>query len=62
VDSILGFGLFASDQTTYLWLIFGGFCGGLLLIAVAIITIFFALRKKKKEIPPSSNEPIPPTI
>ncbi|OGO64419.1 MAG: hypothetical protein A2030_00525 [Chloroflexi bacterium RBG_19FT_COMBO_50_10] len=61
VDSIFGFGYFASDLNTYLWYIFGGICGGILLIVVAAIVSFFVLRNKKVT-PPSTNEPIPPAI
>lgn len=61
IDYAAGFGFFASDPNTYLGYILGGLCGGFVLIAITVIVSFFVLRKKKG-IPPTPNEPIPPTI
>jgi hypothetical protein len=70
LDYATGFGIFASDQNTYLSLIFGGICAGAFLIIVAIVIIYLVLRQKKTTTlppslpppPPSMNEPLPPTI
>jgi hypothetical protein len=61
VDSVLGFGIFASDLNTYFWYIFGGICGGFFLIIAAAISIFFVLRQKKTTQTADRNEPLPPT-
>jgi hypothetical protein len=69
LDYAAGFGIFASDQNTYLSLIFGGICVGAFLIIVAAVIIYLVLRQKKinplpppPPTPPSMNEPLPPTI
>ena len=46
-DYAAGFGIFASDQNTYLGLIFGGLCAGIVLILITVLVSFFVLRKKK---------------
>jgi hypothetical protein len=61
VDFGAGFGIFATDQNTYLFYILGGICGGVFLIAIAAIVSFFVLRKKK-EAPSTPDEPIPPPM
>lgn len=61
IDYAGGFGVFATDQNTYLGYIFGGICGGIVLIAIAAIVSFFVLRKKK-ETPSIPDEPIPPAL
>jgi fructose-specific phosphotransferase system IIC component len=63
VDYAGGFGIFATDQNTYLSYIFGGICGGVVLIIIAAVVSFLVLRKKKETpLPPSPDEPIPPAI
>lgn len=66
VDYAGGFGIFASDQNTYLSLIFGGLCVGIILIIIAALVSFFALRQKKatppSQPPSAPEEPIPPAI
>jgi hypothetical protein len=69
VDYAAGYGIFASDQRTYLSLIFGGACVGIFLIVIAAIIIYLVLRQKKSTqppppppAPPAANEPLPPTI
>jgi hypothetical protein len=59
-DYAAGFGIFASDQNTYLGLIFGGLCFGIVLILITVLVSFFVLRKKKETLPIVSEEPIPP--
>jgi hypothetical protein len=61
IDYGAGFGYIATDQNTYYGYIFGGLCGGIVLIAIAVIVGFLVLRKKK-EVLPSSDEPIPPAV
>ena len=60
VDYGAGFGIIATDQNTYLGLIFGGLCGGLVLIIIAVLVSFFVLRHKKATLPPPPTSPIPP--
>lgn len=69
LDYAAGFGIFATDQNTYLSLIFGGACIGILLIIFGAVIIFLVLRQKKASPPPppptppaSMDEPLPPTI
>jgi len=62
VDYAGGFGIFATNQNTYLSYIFSGVCGGVVLIIIAAVVSFLVLRKKKETTPPSSNEPLPPAI
>lgn len=63
VDYAGGFGIFATDQNTYLSYIFGGICGGIVLIVIAAVVSFLVLRQKKVTPPPSNpNEPLPPAI
>lgn len=66
LDYAAGFGIFASDQRTYLSLIFGGLCVGIILILIAALVSFFVLRQKKETPPPpppsTPEEPLPPTI
>jgi phosphotransferase system glucose/maltose/N-acetylglucosamine-specific IIC component len=57
-----GFGLFATDQNTYYGYIFGGGCSGIVLIAITVVICYLVLRKKKETLPPSTDEPIPPTV
>ncbi|HSB65167.1 MAG TPA: hypothetical protein VLD65_01235, partial [Anaerolineales bacterium] len=52
LDYAAGFGIFATDQNTYLSLIFGGACVGIFLIVVAAVIIFLVLRQKKASPPP----------
>ncbi len=61
-DYAAGFGIFASDQNTYLGYIFGGLCIGIVLIAIAAIVSFLVLRKKPETTLPSTDEPIPPPV
>jgi len=63
VDYAGGFGIFATNQNTYLSYIFGGVCGGVVLILIAAVVSFLVLRKKKEApLPPSPDEPLPPAI
>jgi fructose-specific phosphotransferase system IIC component len=57
-----GFGFFATDQNTYYSYIFGGLCSGIVLIVITVVICYLVLRKKKETLPPSSDEPIPPTV
>jgi hypothetical protein len=64
------------DQNGFLGSIFGGTCGGILIIALVVLIAYFLLRKKKdtattiietpvspSEVPPSSpDEPLPPAL
>jgi phosphotransferase system glucose/maltose/N-acetylglucosamine-specific IIC component len=61
VDYALGSGVFATDQSSYLGLIFGGSCSGIFLIIIAAVIIFLVLRKKKETPPSVPVEPLPPT-
>ena len=62
VDYAGGFGIFASNQNTYLYYIFGGVCGGIVLIIIAAVVSFLVLRTKKGTPPPSPDEPLPPAM
>ena len=71
-----GLGITGLDQNGFLSSIFGGLCGGILLIAIVVLVAYFLLRKKKDtpapsldtppappEVPPTSpDEPLPPAI
>ena len=58
LDYAAGSGIVATDQRTYLSLIFGGICSGVFLIALAAVIIFLVLRQKKSS--PASPPPPPP--
>ena len=79
VDFAGGLGITGiADQNGFLASIFGGVCGGIVLIAIVVVIAYFLLRKKKvattsveplpptstdEPLPPSSpDEPLPPTI
>jgi hypothetical protein len=54
------FGIY-SQTAANLWGVIG-ICGGILFIAIAVVVSILVLRRKNGTPPPSSNEPIPPTI
>jgi phosphotransferase system glucose/maltose/N-acetylglucosamine-specific IIC component len=60
-DYAAGFGIFASDQNSYIWLIFSGLCVGIVLILITVLVSFFVLRRKKEPQPVVPVEPVPPT-
>jgi hypothetical protein len=77
VDYAGGLGITGiGDQNGFLGSIFGGLCGGILLIGIVVLVAFLLLRKKKDttttiidtpptppEVPPTSpDEPLPPAI
>ena len=65
-DFAVGGGIIASTNNAYYWNIFGGFCVGIIFVAIAVVVAFFVLRRKKVTPPPvppvPPDEPLPPTI
>jgi hypothetical protein len=62
VDFAGGLGITGiGDQNGFVASIFGGLCGGLILIALVVLISYFLLRKKKEVAPTPPEEPIPPT-
>ena len=63
VDFAGGLGITGiGDQNGFLASIFGGVCGGIVLIAIVVVVAYFLLRKKKETPPTIPDEPLPPTI
>jgi phosphotransferase system glucose/maltose/N-acetylglucosamine-specific IIC component len=62
VDYAGGLGITGiGDQNGYLASIFGGICGGIILIAIVVVVAYFTLRKKKETLPTGTDQPLPPS-
>jgi hypothetical protein len=59
-DYAAGFGIFASDQNTYIVLIISGLCAGIVMILITVLVSFLVLRRKKETLPIVPDEPLPP--